>query len=59
MAGLSFANEDDAEVFHTKLSHREVSKSNSSKNKKKKGKICINELFELNTYGCIILFNRN
>jgi hypothetical protein len=46
MAGLSFADEKDADVFYTKLTHREVSKSSSSKNKKKKGKMrvesCLN-----------------
>jgi hypothetical protein len=46
MAGLSFSNSDDADVFYTKISTRENSSkiatkasNNNSKNKKKKGKI--------------------
>lgn len=43
MAGLSFCDLDDASVFYTKLTTREISlskkKATTSNSKKKKGKI--------------------
>lgn len=57
MAGLSFSDLDDANVFYTKISTRENSSkittkasSNNSKNKKKKGKITFRFYLGIDSY---------
>jgi hypothetical protein len=51
MAGLSFADEKDADVFYSKLTQRESSKSSNSKNKKKKKGKTMSQMFvSIDTY---------